>query len=93
MNFIKLNKEEYEINYTNFKDQYVVIDNNLIYNGEIVGKVDIKIRRHAPMSYNFSILPIVNTTDSIVNILKEQETPKESQMDLNGAIVFEEVEE
>ena len=35
MNFIKLNKEEYEINYTNFKDQYVVIDNSLIYNGEI----------------------------------------------------------
>ena len=92
MNFIKLNKEEYEINYTNFKDQYVVIDNSLIYNGEIVGKVDIKIRRHAPMPYNFSILPIVDTTNSIVNILKEQ-IPEESQMDLEGTILFEEVEE
>ena len=92
MNFIKLNKEEYEINYTNFKDQYVVIDNSLIYNGEIVGKVDIKIRRHAPMPYTFSILPIVDTTNSIINLLKEQEVQK-PEMDLEGTILFEEVEE
>lgn len=92
MNFIKLNKEEYEINYTNFKNQYVVIDNNLIYNGEIVGKVDIKIKRHAPMPYTFSILPIVDTTNSIINILKEQEVQK-PEMDLEGTILFEEVEE
>jgi hypothetical protein len=45
------------------------------------------------MPYTFSILPIVDTTNSIINILKESEIPKESQMDLEGTILFEEVEE
>lgn len=86
MNFIKINKEEYEVNYKNFIDQYVVIDNDLIYNGDIVGKVDIKIRRHAPMPYPFSILQ-VNNNSSLAGIIQETQG---QEMDLEGTILIEE---
>lgn len=82
MNFIKINKEEYEVNYKNFIDQYVVIDNDLIYNGDIVGKVDIKIRRHAPIS----ILQ-VNNNSSLAGIIQETQG---QEMDLEGTILIEE---
>lgn len=87
MNFIKINKEEYEVNYKNFIDQYVVIDNDLIYNGNIVGKVDIKIRRHAPIPLQVSNNP------SLAGIIQETETKVEEQgqeMDLEGTILIEE---
>ena len=83
MNFIKINKEEYEVNYKNFVDQYVVIDNDLIYNGNIVGKVDIKIRRHAPIPLQVSNNP------SLAGIIQET---KGQEMDLEGTILIEEEE-
>lgn len=92
MNFIKINKEEYEVNYKNFVDQYVVIDNNLIYNGNIVGKVDIKIRKHAPMPYPFSILQ-VSSNSSLAGIIQEvKQKEPEQEMDLEGTILIEEEE-
>lgn len=81
MNFIKINKEEYEVNYKNFVDQYVVIDNDLIYNGDIVGKVDIKIRRHAPIPLQVSNNP------SLAGIIQETQG---QEMDLEGTILIEE---
>lgn len=85
MNFIKINKEEYEVNYKNFVDQYVVIDNNLIYNGNIVGKVDIKIRRHAPMPLQ------VSNNSSLAGIIQETKVEEQEQeMDLEGTILIEE---
>ena len=83
MNFIKINKEEYEVNYKNFVDQYVVIDNDLIYNGNIVGKVDIKIRIHAPMPLQVSNNP------SLAGIIQETQG---QEMDLEGTILIEEEE-
>ena len=91
MNFIKINKEEYEVNYKNFVDQYVVIDNNLIYNGNIVGKVDIKIRKHAPMPYSFSILQVSNNS-SLAGIIQTKIEEPEQEMDLEGTILIEEEE-
>lgn len=91
MNFIKINKEEYEVNYKNFVDQYVVIDNNLIYNGNIVGKVDIKIRKHAPMPYLFSILQI-NNNSSLAGIIQTKIEEQGQEMDLEGTILIEEEE-
>lgn len=88
MNFIKINKEEYEVNYKNFVDQYVVIDNDLIYNGNIVGKVDIKIRRHAPIPYPFFVLQI-NNNSSLAGIIQETQG---QEMDLEGTILIEEEE-
>lgn len=81
MNFIKINKEEYEVNYKNFIDQYVVIDNDLIYNGNIVGKVDIKIRRHAPVPLQ------INNNSSLAEIIQETQG---QEMDLEGTILIEE---
>ena len=87
MNFIKINKEEYEVNYKNFVDQYVVIDNDLIYNGNIVGKVDIKIRKHAPMPLQVSNNP------SLAGIIQETNVEEQGQeMDLEGTILIEEEE-
>lgn len=83
MNFIKINKEEYEVNYKNFVDQYVVIDNDLIYNGNIVGKVDIKIRRHAPIPLQ------VSNNSSLAGIIQETQG---QEMDLEGTILIEEEE-
>lgn len=83
MNFIKINKEEYEVNYKNFIDQYVVIDNDLIYNGDIVGKVDIKIRRHAPIPLQVSNNPL------LAGIIQETQG---QEMDLEGTILIEEEE-
>lgn len=91
MNFIKINKEEYEVNYKNFVDQYVVIDNNLIYNGNIVGKVDIKIRKHAPMPYPFSILQVSNNS-SLAGIIQTEIEEQRQEMDLEGTILIEEEE-
>lgn len=91
MNFIKINKEEYEVNYKNFVDQYVVINNNLIYNGNIVGKVDIKIRKHAPMPYPFSILQ-VNSNSSLAGIIQTKVEEQRQEMDLEGTILIEEEE-
>lgn len=81
MNFIKISKEEYEVNYKNFVDQYVVIDNDLIYNGNIVGKVDIKIRRHAPIPLQ------INNNSSLAGIIQETQG---QEMDLEGTILIEE---
>lgn len=83
MNFIKINKEEYEVNYKNFVDQYVVINNDLIYNGNIVGKVDIKVRRHAPMPLQAS------NNSSLAGIIQETQG---QEMDLEGTILIEEEE-
>ena len=91
MNFIKINKEEYEVNYKNFVDQYVVIDNNLIYNGNIVGKVDIKVRKHAPMPYPFSILQVSNNS-SLAGIIQTKIEEQGQEMDLEGTILIEEEE-
>ena len=91
MNFIKINKEEYEVNYKNFVDQYVVIDNNLIYNGNIVGKVDIKVRKHAPMPYPFSILQ-VSDNSSLAGIIQTKIEEQGQEMDLEGTILIEEEE-
>lgn len=85
MNFIKINKEEYEVNYKNFVDQYVVIDNDLIYNGNIVGKVDIKIRRHAPIPLQIS------NNSSLAGIIQETKVEEQGyEMDLEGTILIEE---
>ena len=91
MNFIKINKEEYEVNYKNFVDQYVVIDNNLIYNGNIVGKVDIKVRKHAPMPYSFSISQVSNNS-SLAGIIQTKIEEQGQEMDLEGTILIEEEE-
>lgn len=91
MNFIKINKEEYEVNYKNFVNQYVVIDNNLIYNGNIVGKVDIKVRKHAPIPYPFSILQ-VSDNSSLAGIIQTKIEEQGQEMDLEGTILIEEEE-